>query len=67
METREELTAMRAELVERLATETYRISAYNDEKLAKVANIKAAIDAIDYVLEHDIQVPPSGDPSLMIF
>jgi len=65
METREELTAMRGELVERLAREVYRITAHNDERLQKVANLKASIDAVDFILANDIACPPAPDPTVM--
>lgn len=66
METREELTAMRAELVERLAREAYWITPHDDEKLAKVATLKIALDAVDYILANDIEPPPAAEPSMMI-
>ncbi len=66
METREELTAMRGELVERLSREAYRITPHNDERLAKVANLKAAIDAVDFILANDIAPPAPVDPSVWI-
>lgn len=66
METLEELAEFRAELVEELARHTYRLTAYSDERLAKVANLKAALDAVDFILANDIAPPAPVDPSLWI-
>lgn len=66
METREELMEMRSKLRDRLATETYRISAHNEEQLDQVARVLAGIQAIDMVIEYDLD-PPSNDGPVGFF
>lgn len=65
METLEELAKFRAELVEELARHTYRLTAYSDDRLAKVVALKGALDAVDFILANKIEKPEAGDPSLM--
>lgn len=63
MKTREELIELRARLGERLATETHRIGGpHHDDQLAKVAHVLAGIQAIDMVLENELEPRESDGP-----
>ena len=62
MHDKAELLEMRNELRDRLAMETRWISAYNDDRLAKIAGILAGIAAIDMVIEHELDAPESSGP-----
>lgn len=62
MKTHQELLTMRNKLRDRLAKETYLISVHNDERLEKIAGILAGIQAIDLVIENDIDAPEDDGP-----
>ena len=63
MNTMEELKEFRQELVERRLELVFRLTAYNDEKLAQVANIQTSIAAIDAVIEQG-ELPPEYEPTI---
>ena len=62
MDDKAELMAKRDALCDRLAKETRLISAYDDNRLVKIANVLAGIAAIDMVIEHDLDAPESDGP-----
>lgn len=64
MHTIEELKEFREELVERRLELVFRLTAYQDEKLAQVAHIQTAIQAIDEVIAKG-ELPPERDPTVM--
>lgn len=65
MNTIEELKEFREELVEQRLVEVFRLTAYQDDKLAKVAHIQVAIDAIDAVIAKG-DLPPESEPTVMV-
>ena len=65
MNTIEELKAFREELIERRLELVFRLTAYGEEKLAQVAHIQAAIDAVDAVIAKG-DLPPEYDPTITI-
>lgn len=60
MRTQADLLDMRKKLHDRLAVETYRLTAFNDDRLSKIAGILAGIEAIGLMLEQDIDRPDNG-------
>lgn len=63
MKSREELLETRNQLRDRLATETHNLSsAYQDERLGKIAHVLAGIAAIDMVLEYELDPPENDGP-----
>lgn len=65
MNTIDELKEFREELAERRLVEVFRLTAYQDDRLAKVANIQASLDAIDAVIAKG-DLPPESDPRIMV-
>jgi len=62
VETIEELKAFREELAERRLVEVFRLTAYQDDRLAVVAHIQASLDAIDAVIAKGDLPPDAGEP-----
>lgn len=61
----EELKAMRIQLLERMATEVYGLNGpYEDERLGKIARILAGIQAIDLILDQEIDRPEGREPDI---
>lgn len=58
IKTIEELKEFREELVELRLEKVFRLTAYQDDRLASVANIQTAIAAIDAVIEKGDLPPP---------
>jgi hypothetical protein len=66
MATHAELMETRRLLTERLAIETHRLSgAYQDERLGKIAGVLAGIQAIDLVIENELEPPESDGPGFI--
>lgn len=66
MNTIEELQELREKLLERRLVEVFRLTAYSDERIEKVAQIQAAIDAVDAVIAKG-DVPPENDGPVAFF
>ncbi|WP_375263828.1 hypothetical protein [Palleronia sp.] len=66
METIEDLKQMRAELVARRVKDAYLVSAYNHERLAKLADLQASIAALDAVIASG-ETPPEGEGPVGFF
>lgn len=67
MSEQERLQEFRDNLVQRLATLVYRgVSATDEERISEIARVKAALDAVDFIIANDIPKPPPADPTFMV-
>ncbi|WP_199261892.1 hypothetical protein [Paracoccus binzhouensis] len=67
MSEKEHLQVFRDNLVDRLATLVYRdTSATSEERISEIARLKAAVDAVDFIIANDIPEPPPPDPKFMV-
>lgn len=55
--------ATRAKLHDRMAKEAYRLTVNDDKTLSTIAGILAGIEAIEYILNHDIDPPVANSIS----
>jgi len=65
MKTIEDLKERRADLVERRMVEVFWLHKYDDERMAKVANIQTAIAALDAVIALGDVPPERGYGSII--